>query len=78
MRKVKKGSVSSVLFLLFQLSIITSFAQTTGTIKGTVKDAGGQPLRLHLYKYKDQEAEQLSDNSGNCSLASQPENSYII
>src|SRR3989337_543179 len=45
MRKLKSAIVSFLALVMFQCSIVSSFAQTTGTIKGSVKDAGGQALQ---------------------------------
>jgi iron complex outermembrane receptor protein len=68
MRNCKNAIVSSVIFVLFQFSMFNSFAQTTGTIKGTVKDASGQALQGASVQVQGSRGGTTTDNSGNYSI----------
>ncbi|MBC7828400.1 MAG: TonB-dependent receptor [Chitinophagaceae bacterium] len=54
---------------MFLFSSIYSFAQATGTIKGTVKDANGQPLQGASVQVQGSRGGTTTDNSGNYSLS---------
>jgi iron complex outermembrane receptor protein len=68
MRNCKNAIVSSVIFVLFQFSMFNSFAQTTGTIKGIVKDASGQALQGASVQVQGSRGGTTTDNSGNYSI----------
>lgn len=68
MRKFKNVILRSVIFIMFQLSIVSSFAQATGTIKGTVKDASGQALQGASVQIQGSRGGTTTDNSGNYSI----------
>ena len=68
MRKSQNVIVCSVIFVLFQLSMISAVAQVTGTIRGTVKDANGQALQGASVQVQGSRGGTTTDNNGNYSL----------
>jgi iron complex outermembrane receptor protein len=68
MKKLKNvwGTFGIFIMLLFLNSF--SFAQTTGTIRGNVKDANGQPLQGASVQVQGARGGTITDNSGNYSL----------
>ena len=78
MRIVKNARVGFLFFILFQFSTVSSFAQTTGTIKGTVKDAGGQPLQGASVQVQGSRGGTSTDNSGSYSINAPTGNQVLI
>src|SRR5687768_8973506 len=68
MRKSKNVCVRSSVMVMFLLLSLYSFAQSTGTIKGSVKDASGQPLQGASVQVQGSRGGTTTDNSGNYSL----------
>ena len=57
----RRAGILSLLLLSFQLT----FAQTTGTIKGMVKDVNGNPLSSASVTVEGQQGGTVTDASGN-------------
>ena len=77
MRKVKFMQPGFVLFILIHFSL-ASFAQTTGIIKGIVKDAGGQPLQGASVQVQGSRGGTTTDNSGNYSVNAPTGNQVLV
>src|SRR5215204_3692342 len=69
MRKSKNVIVSSVILVLVQLLMIDAFAQVTGTIRGTVKDANGLALQGASVQVQGSRGGTTTDNNGNYFLS---------
>jgi len=64
-------------FALIMLSFQWTFAQTTGTIRGNVKDTAGNPLSSATVTLEGQRAGTVTDASGNYSIKISP-GSYTL
>jgi iron complex outermembrane receptor protein len=64
-------------FALMMLTFQWTFAQTTGTIKGNVKDVNGNPLSSASVTVEGQRAGTITDASGNYSIKIAP-GSYTL
>lgn len=65
-------------FVLLMLAFQSIFAQTTGTIKGNVKDASGNPLSGASVALEGQRGGTLTDVNGNYSLKVKPGTYTIV
>lgn len=70
MRKFSRSIGRVFMILGFQCLILYAFAQSTGTIRGTVKDANGQPLAGASVLVQGSKGGTTTDNSGNYTLNS--------
>jgi iron complex outermembrane receptor protein len=68
MRKFTYWPRSGLFHAVFLLLSLSVFAQTTGTIKGTVKDASGQPLSGASVTLEGQKGGTITDVNGNYTL----------
>lgn len=78
MGKLKKNTLSSAISVLCLLVSVCSFAQSTGTITGTVKDASGQALQGASVQVQGSRAGTTSNAQGTFTLSIGPGRHTVI